>query len=71
MARYCVNMNAQPITGDHEVHNLSSGCNHLPDTSNQLSLGEHSNCQSAVLAAKRIYPRADGCAYCCPQCHSR
>ncbi len=35
MPRYCVNRQAQP-TGEHEVHNLDVGCEHLPDYSNRL-----------------------------------
>ncbi|MDO9520610.1 MAG: hypothetical protein Q7L19_10400 [Pseudohongiella sp.] len=70
MARYCVNKNAQP-NGDHEVHNLSTGCSKLPLSGNQLFLGDYSTCSAAVVAAKKIYSRSDGCAYCSPACHSR
>lgn len=69
MARYCVNRNAQ-ANGDHEVHNLTTGCNFLPDIANQKSLGEHSSCQSAVREAKQTYPQSNGCYYCCNACHT-
>jgi len=70
MSNFCVNKNAQP-TGEHEVHNLDAGCNHLPELYNRHQLGNHANCQSAVTAARRIYSNVDGCAYCAPACHTR
>lgn len=70
MPRYIVNKNAQP-NGDHEVHINNGTCPTMPDLSNRFPLGEHSNCQSAVTKAKTIYPTADGCANCCPTCHTR
>lgn len=68
MPYYCVNMNAQP-NGDHEVHDTGT-CTRLPFPSNQLNLGFHTNCFSAVQQAKRTYSTANGCAYCCPACHT-
>lgn len=72
MPYYCVNRNAQPSSGDHEVHDLAigrdKGC--LPAALNQVDLGYHSNCQSAVTAAKRTYPSSDGCKRCVPACHT-
>ena len=70
MPNFCVNKNAQP-TGEHEVHNLDAGCNHLPEFHNRHQLGNHTNCQSAVTAARRVYNNVDGCAYCAPACHTR
>ena len=33
MPYYCVNMNAQADSGDHEVHETSpNSCSHLPDS---------------------------------------
>lgn len=70
MAKYCVNMNPQS-TGEHEVHNITSGCRYLPDPSNRKQLGEHANCHSAVAAAKAHYTNVDGCFYCSKACHTR
>jgi hypothetical protein len=67
MNRYYVNKNAQPESGDHEVH--MSGCQYLPKPENQIPLGLHTSCGPAVEAARKIYPSADGCKYCCPRCH--
>lgn len=71
MPNYCVNRNAQSVTRDHEVHDLTPGkCNHLPDPQNRESLGVHASCRGAVQAAKRIYPDSNGCKFCCPECHT-
>jgi hypothetical protein len=68
MNSYCVNANAQ-ANGDHEVHMYS--CTKLPNLENRIYLGEFSSCTAAVQAAKKRYPRSDGCALCCPACHIR
>lgn len=67
--RYYVNANAQP-TGEHEVH-LANGCMFPAAPRNQVDLGEHPNCQSALRAAKQRYSNVDGCVHCTPSCHSR
>lgn len=59
MAKYCVNTNPQS-TGEHEVHNVTSGCRYLPDPSNRKKLGDHANCRSAVAAAKVHYTSVEG-----------
>ncbi|RRJ97823.1 hypothetical protein Ga0100231_005025 [Opitutaceae bacterium TAV4] len=71
MYRFILNNNMQP-NGDYEVHNVTTGCLHLPNLQNQIDLSFHPNCQSAVAEAKRRYPqlRIDGCYYCCPDCHT-
>ncbi len=63
--RFCVNKN-----GDHEVHNVTEGCGHLPDINNQENLGYHPDCHSAVRQAKQLGYEADGCYYCCEDCHT-
>ena len=70
MPNYCVNKNPQP-TGEHEVHDLDASCSYLPDYSNRLDLGWHTNCHSAVKKAKEHYNNVDGCYYCCSDCHTR
>ncbi len=69
MAKYCVNINPH-ANGDHEVHNLDSGCPHLPTVPNRLPLGEHESCRSAVREAKLVYPQSNGCGHCCPECNT-
>ncbi len=66
--RYYVNKNAQ-ADGYHEVHTAS--CERLPDYENRVYLGEFSNGNDAVRAAKLYYALADGCYYCCREAHTR
>lgn len=64
--RYYVNKNSQS-NGDHEVH--VSSCARLPNKENQLALGEHDSCRTAVTEAKKSYTQSNGCYYCCNPCH--
>lgn len=72
MPNFIVNKNAQS-DGYHEVHNLDAGCSFLPLPQNQISLGYHHDCTSAIRDAKARYPTHlfDGCYYCTPNCHTR
>ena len=72
MPRFCVNKNAQP-TGEYEVHNLDAGCGHLPNLENQVALGVFINCHEAIRSTRQANPNhsIDGCAYCCPECHTK
>lgn len=63
---YFVNNYAQD-NGDHEVHTRSCYWRHMGE--NMRSLGVFDKCQDAVKAAKYIFPQADGCKFCCPECH--
>ncbi len=70
MPNYCVNSNAQS-NGDYEVHDLDANKWCLPAPSNQVALGFHGSCSSAVTAAKNAgYRTANGCARCAPACHT-
>lgn len=71
MSKFIVNQQQQ-ANGDHEVHNLTAGCNYMPLVQNQVALGEHANCHGAVALAKRTWPqnRINGCYYCCNACHT-
>jgi len=71
MSKFIINQNIQ-ANGDYEVHNLTTGCSFMPYPQNRVDLGEHLNCFSAVLAAKRRWPNAriNGCYYCCNTCHT-
>ncbi|GJL85793.1 MAG: hypothetical protein DHS20C02_15680 [Micavibrio sp.] len=68
MANYYVNKNKQP-SGDNEVHR--QGCSFMPDPENREYLGDYSSCFPAVAEAKRRGYNADGCYYCCNDCHTR
>ena len=68
MPIYYVNNNPQP-TGEHEVH--LEGCYWLNLAISKTSLGPHSSCASALIAARSFYSNVHGCAFCCPECHSR
>jgi hypothetical protein len=66
---YYVNKRAQN-NGDNEVH--KDGCSYLPAPENRSYLGEFEDCHAAVKEARKTYPKtANGCAYCCPACHTR
>jgi hypothetical protein len=65
MYEYFIDRHAQP-NGDHEVHR--SGCSCLP--ADRDSLGEHIDCHAALAAADGRYPQANGCFWCCRECHS-
>lgn len=65
MADYYVNNRAQS-NGDHEVH--VSTCQWFPN--DRKYLGNFSSCGPAVIEAKKTYSTANGCATCCPSCHT-
>lgn len=67
MEKYYVNKQAQS-NGDHEVH--KAHCIFLPGVLHRLYLGEFTSCGTAVLAAKKTYPKADGCYHCSLNCHN-
>ncbi|NAR53149.1 hypothetical protein [Acinetobacter haemolyticus] len=71
MDKYIINKNAQ-LNGDHEVHNVTRGCNYLPNLENQITLGNFSTCQQAVAHAKSNWPnnRINGCYWCATACHT-
>ncbi len=69
MPRFIVNRNAQS-NGDHEVHEVDAGCEHMPLPSNQDDLGYHSSCHGAVAKASETYNNVNGCYYCCNECHT-
>lgn len=70
MPYYCVNRNAQPGSGDHEVHDLASTKGCLPEPINRLDLGYFSSCTGAVSAAKQHYRDSNGCYYCANECNT-
>jgi hypothetical protein len=65
MAIYYVNNKSQS-NGDHEVH--VSSCIYTP--SDKKYLGDLGSCSVAVTEAKRTYSQSNGCATCCPACHT-
>lgn len=71
MPKFVINKNQQN-NGDHEVHNVTTGCSFMPNPENQIDLGYHNNCKEAVTNAKSKWPsdRINGCYYCCPTCHT-
>ena len=71
MARFIINKNQQP-NGDHEVHNKTIGCSYMPEIANQIDLGIHGSCYSAVRKAQTDWPgkRINGCFYCANTCHT-
>lgn len=69
MLHFIVNKNPQP-NGDYEVHNATTDCEWMPAIGNQLDLGDHDDCASAVVEARETYPQSNGCYYCCRACHT-
>lgn len=71
MPNFIINSNAQ-LNGDHEVHNSTTGCTHMPAAASQIDLGYHPNCQSAVAHAKQRWPgnKINGCYYRAAACHT-
>ena len=70
MPHFIVNRNSQ-ANGDHEVHELDTGCIFLPNIENQVGLGWQIDCHSAVREAKLLhYPRSNGCFWCARPCHT-
>ena len=67
MYSYYLNRNSQ-LNGDHEVHRV--GCPHMPLLMNSLFLGNFYTCAQAMAAARRVTTQADGCFYCCTECHT-
>ena len=68
MARYHVNDNAQPDSGDHEVH--KEGCYWLSLVTSRTYLGDFVSCFGAVQKAKGIYWKSNGCKHCSLACHT-
>lgn len=66
MKKFYVNSVPQ-WNGDHEVH--CEGCSWMPSIIHRVYLGSFASSKEALAAATRIYPNADGCAYCCPEIH--
>lgn len=52
---------------DHEVH--CQGCYFMPGAEKRIYLGQFSSAASAVAAARRLFDKVDGCAFCCPEAH--
>ena len=68
MDDYCVNKSKQ-ANGDHEVH--KKGCIYWPSQANVQSLGQHSNCSSAVRTARSHFTQVNGCKTCSTACHTQ
>ena len=76
MPYFIVNRNA--YDGHHEVHldrdyhSDHDNCETYPAPHNIFRLGEQDSCKYALVAADNAgYSPADGCAFCCSECHSR
>ena len=64
--KYCARRNSQP-TGEPEVH--ADRCPAGP--ADNVALGWHHNCHSALREARIYFANVDGCANCSPDCHRR
>ncbi|WP_417842138.1 hypothetical protein [Terasakiella sp.] len=68
MYMYYMNIDPQK-NADYQVH--KAGCIFAPPPENIQNLGEFSDSQSAVDAARMIEHKADGCVFCMPTCHTQ
>ena len=68
MTDYYLSKNARE-SGDHEVH--AGGCCFLPSPEYRIYLGQFTDCQQAVAAARNHRHRVDGCCHCATDCHRR
>jgi hypothetical protein len=69
MDAYYINMNTQE-NGENIVH--KSTCSYVPGSHQRIFLGYCNNCQDAIKEAKKTYPlTANGCKFCCPECHKK
>ncbi|GAA5037818.1 hypothetical protein GCM10011506_35990 [Marivirga lumbricoides] len=68
MANYWVNKhtNTNPHN-NHEVH--KEGCQFMP--SDKIYVGDHANCDSALIEARKHYTDVDGCSVCSNECHKK
>ncbi|EHF3470693.1 TPA: hypothetical protein SMP82_001354 [Proteus mirabilis] len=54
--------------GYYVIHQY--GCEHMPITLNRMFLGNFYDCFSAMrVAIEYSYPKANGCYWCCRECH--
>jgi len=68
MPSYVINLNPQPTSRDNEVH--TSSCSTLNYATNLKDLGFFYTCHGAVARARELgYTNADGCYFCCRDCH--
>ena len=70
MKSYRINKNTDTNPGGHnEVH--SEDCTHYSVLKDYEYLGQFSSCHGAIQEARdRNYTKADGCAFCCPDCNT-
>jgi hypothetical protein len=66
MDNYCIDKKKNH-DGVHEVHVCS--CLHRPDLENQEHLGPFDTCHEAIMKAKTLYAKVNGCVHCCKPCH--
>ena len=59
-------------TGEHEVHNATTGCTYMPGMEHLIKLGLHSSCAAAIAHARSPFPeiKINGCYFCCNSCHT-
>jgi len=67
MSKYYVNNKAEH-NGYYEVH--KEGCFYLQFIVSKKDLGSHFDCCSALLEAKKIYPKVISCKSCSEECYS-
>lgn len=67
MQHYYVNTQ-EHANGQHIVH--VPRCTHLPEASHRIYLGAFTKCGDALAAARNHFENANGCYWCCSDCHS-
>ncbi len=66
--KFIINQNTQ-ANGDHEIHNATQGCEHMPATENRFELGFFANSELAFKRAKMNWPgeKISRCRSCCAE----
>lgn len=69
MAKHYYFNNSLDSNYNHEVH--TEDCSYIEPFSNRTYIGYNSNCEDAILQAKRQTGKSnfDGCFWCCRPCH--
>ena len=68
MKQYYVNSRTDEH-GFHQVHR--EDCLHIPYSLHREVLGIHASCVQAVVEAKRLYPKSNGCPVCLAECNTK
>lgn len=67
MNEYYVNKDSN---GKYNVHLENCKYIHQIESNKINYIGLHPTCHGAIIRARKTFPNADGCYYCCEPCHN-